>query len=101
MDAQDLQVDAAVGLPPAAGNAAPAVQIRLDRAALAGLQPSLIRADLDDLHSQFVPENARIAEERLPAAVRVQVGAANADPVHAHQGFAGRKRLGFGGCAEG
>ena len=45
--------------------------------------------DLDDLDAQLVSEDARIGEERLVALVGVQVGAADADAVHAHQRFAG------------
>ena len=88
VDAEHLDVRAAIRLAPAAGDAFLAVDVRLDRAAVAGFDVVDALADGDDLHAEFVPEDARVGEERLLAVESVDVGAAHADAVHAHQGLA-------------
>src|SRR5205085_7948939 len=85
MHAQNLQLRAAVRLAASAGDAAPAVQVRLDRTPVADLDSARVRADGQYLHTQFVPQDARIAEEGLIAAIGVQVRAADADAAHTHQ----------------
>ena len=37
--------------------------------------------------TEFMPEDARIVEERLATGEGVQVGSADADPLNAHQGL--------------
>ena len=55
-------------------------------------------ANRRDLHAEFVPENARIGEERLFAVEGVDVGAAHADAAHAHPRLARCQGAGvFGG----
>src|SRR5206468_3522167 len=66
--AEDLELDAAVALSPPAGDAAAAVEVRLDGAAVADFQPRRGVVHRDDLDAQFVAEDARVGEERLAAA---------------------------------
>lgn len=52
-----------------------------------------IRADGDDFDAEFVPENARVSEKRLAAGVGVQVSAAHADAMNAHERLVGGGRI--------
>ena len=81
---------AAVGAPGPTGDAALAIEIRFDRAAIAGLETVRRAAGVDDLDAELVSEDARVREEGLPPRKRVQVGAAHADPVHTHARIARR-----------
>jgi hypothetical protein len=98
MDAEHLELPAAVGVPPPARVAVRVVEVRLDRAAVAGPDVYHPRADLEHLDPQLMPRNAGVAEERHLAQVAADVGAADADPVDAHQrlarpGLPGRVRF--------
>ena len=84
VDAENRQAAAAVRPPMAAGDARPAIQVRLDRASIAAAELAA-RLRVDHLDAEFVPEHARIAEERLAAAERMQVGAAHADAMDADE----------------
>ena len=108
VDAEQFERGAAVGLALAAGDAHTAKQVGADHAHVAGLEAGWVGPNLDNLAGDFVAQDAGIAEERLAAAIGVQIGAADADTAHADEGFAGagggRGRLrelkleGFGEC---
>src|SRR5579884_1395345 len=85
MDAQDLQASAAVIPACSAGPARSTRHIRLDGDAVSHFKTALVRADLDDLAGQLVPQHARIGKERLASPKRVQVRATYPDPPDAHQ----------------
>jgi hypothetical protein len=69
-----------------------AVDVGFDRAAIAGFEAVRFGAGIDDLDAELVTQNARVVEERLFAGEGVEVGAADADAVNAHEGFAGSGR---------
>ena len=83
-------------LPAAARKTAPAIDVRLDRATVAGLEPVRVAAGVEDLDAELVTEDARVVEKRLPSSEGVEVGAADADAMHAHQRFARLARDGAG-----
>src|SRR5688500_15479339 len=95
VDAEDLEVPAAVAAARAAGVARLAVHVRLDGAAVAGLDVRHALPYRDDLHAQLVARDARVAVKRHLPQVAADVAAADADAVHAHDGVAGpgRRRL--------
>ena len=82
--------------PRRAGVALLAVDVRLDGAAVAGLDVGHAVADRHDFDAEFVAGDARIAEERHFAEVAGEIGAADADAMDADDRFAGsgRRRLG-------
>ena len=98
VDAQNLKLRTAIGLPGATGDAHAAVEIRLHRAQIADLDPCrlCVRPERDDLHPQFMAQDAGIAEKRLPSPECVEIGAADADPAHGNQRFARAGRSGRG-----
>ena len=89
VDAEDLQIFAAVDAAAPAGEAALTVHVRLDGTTVAGLDVGHIGADLQHFDAEFMSGDARIAVERHLAEIAADVGAANADAVDAHQRFAG------------
>ncbi len=89
VDAEDFELLAAVRLAAAAGVTVRVVDVRLDGAAVAGLDVRHALADRHDLDAQLVAGDARIAEERHLAEIAADVGAADADTVDAHQRLAG------------
>jgi hypothetical protein len=93
MDAEHLEVRAAVGLALAAGDAPPTVQIGLHGAPVSDPQRIAGGAERHDLDAQLMPQNTGIGEEGLFAAIGMQVGAADADAPHSHEGFVGAGRL--------
>src|SRR5262249_3927196 len=86
----------AVGSPAPARAAGSAVQVRLDRAAIAGLQVAGRGVDLLDLHAELMAKNARIREERLPPAEGGAIGAPDAGTMHANERMPRRRRFGRG-----
>ena len=58
MDAETLEIDAAIRFAFSACDADPAVEIRLDREAVSRLDPALVRRDLLHHHAEFVTEDA-------------------------------------------
>jgi hypothetical protein len=97
MDAEHLELDAAVGLAPSAGNAFAAGEIGVDGAEITFLEVGDAGTDAEDFDTQFVTENAGVREEGLAAFEGVKVGAANANCANSHEGFA---CVGGGGCGE-
>ena len=95
VDAQDVQVRAAVRLAHAAGHAVAAVHVGHDGALVAGMDLVHVPARRDDFHAQFVPEDAGIVEKGLRALVGMEVRAADPDPAYLHQGLAGARRRGL------
>jgi len=73
---------------------------RVHRASVAGLERQDTVAGLDDLYRELVPENSWIAEERLRAFERVEIGAADADCQHPHKHFARSWRARLRGISE-
>jgi hypothetical protein len=67
-----------------------AVHIRLDGAAVASAEAVGRVAGIEHLDAQLVPEHTRVGKKRLPPGKRVQIGAAHADAVDAHERRAGR-----------
>src|SRR5688572_7924050 len=53
--AQHLEIGAAIRSPAAARKTAPAIDVRLDRATVAGLEPMRVVAGVEDLHAELVP----------------------------------------------
>ena len=92
VDAEDLEVAAAVGLAPPAGRAAPAVEVGLQSAARPHCYMSDLVPDCSHFHAKLMAENARIGKERLPAAHGMQIGAADPDTSDAHHGLAQARR---------
>jgi hypothetical protein len=92
VDAHYLEVGAAIGFAAAAGDAATAVDVGLDGAAVTGLEAVGFGAGIDNLDAKFVAEDARVVEEGLFTGESVEVGTANADTVDADEGFAGGER---------
>ena len=82
--AQDVEVRAAVRFAHAAGHAVPAVHVGDDGAQVAGVEVRHVPAGRDDLHPQFVPEDAGVVEEGLRTLEGVQVRAADPDPANAY-----------------
>jgi hypothetical protein len=59
-----------------------------------------LAARIDDFDAQFVAEDARVVEKRLPAGERVEISAADTDAVHADECIAGSQgRLGCVGAS--
>jgi hypothetical protein len=85
VDAQHLQILAAVDAAAPASKAFLAIDIRLHGAVIAGLDIRHTRTDLLDHDAQLMAGNAGIAEKRHFAEVPADVSAANADPMDAHQ----------------
>ena len=73
----------------------PTIQIRFDRTAIAHSDSGHFRTDGYDFNPQFVPQNTRIGEEWLAAGIGVQIRAADAYPMYAHQCFLGPGRVGL------
>ena len=88
-----FQLGAAIGSSRAARDAPPAIQVGLDRAAVAGFQPVRLAAGIDDLDAELMAENPRVVKKWLPSGKGVEIGAAHADAVHPHEGLT-RRRLG-------
>src|SRR5262245_50567298 len=88
VDAEALELHAAVGLAAPTRDALTAGEVRLDGAEVAGLQLGHPRTDFDNFDSQLVAEPARIGEERLLAAEGVQIGPADPEAPNFHQRFA-------------
>ena len=95
VDAEHLQLLAAIAASAAAGEALEVVHVRLDGAAIA--RPNILhtRADFEHFDAELVPGNARIAEQREFAEVRAGIGAADADAVRAHERFVRTQRRGL------
>lgn len=89
---QHPQLNAAVRLASPAGNALPTGQIRVHRAQVARGYIRYSRPHRQHFHPQFVPQYARVAEERLPPAEGMQVGSANAHRADSHQRLTGARR---------
>ena len=85
-------VFAAIGVAATARGTFLAIDIGLDRTAVARFDVRHVRTDRDDFHAEFVSRNARVTEERHLPEVTGNIGSANADAMHAHQCFAGTRR---------
>src|SRR5215218_1005495 len=70
-----------------AGVAVAAIDVRLDRAAIAKLHVCHVQTDLQYFHAQLVAGNAWIAEERHFAEETTDIRAANADAINPQQRF--------------
>ncbi len=79
---------ATVGAALPAGEAVAAIDVRFDRAAVAGLEAVRLGPCVDDLDAQLMAQDPGIAEERLAPGEGMEVGPAHPDPVHPHEGFA-------------
>src|SRR5262249_42148644 len=90
VDAEHLERLAAIRPVKPAGVTVAAAQVRLDSTAVAGLHAG---ADpgVEQLHPEVGPEDARVAEKRLPSCKGVQISAADADAVNAHEGAVWRR----------
>jgi hypothetical protein len=105
VDSENLKAFAAVWFSPSARDALAAIEVRLNRAAVADRKAGAVRADGNDLNAEFVAEDSRILEKRLPAMKCVKVGSANANPMDSNNriqragcgigGFAGGETAGF------
>ena len=88
MDAEDLEVLAAVARAAAAGETLLAVQVGLDRAAVADAHVADALAGRDHFDAQLVARDARVAVERHLAQVAGNVRPADPDAVDADDGVA-------------
>lgn len=105
VDSENLKAFAAVWFSPPARGALAAIEIRLNRTAVADGKAVAIRTEGNDLHAEFVAEDSWILEKWLPAVKCVKVGSANANPMDSNDriertgcgigGFAGRETAGF------
>ena len=95
VDAEHLEVLAAIDAAAPAGEAILAVDVGLDGAAVAGLDVGDAGADLDDLDAKFVAGDARIAVEGHLAEIAADVGAADADAMDPDQDVAGAGPFGL------
>jgi hypothetical protein len=100
VDAQHLQAHAAVGFATAASDAAGAIEIRFDRAAVAPFEVFGRTTHRNHLDAKLVTKYSRIAEKRLSSTEGMDVGAADADAVNAHQRFVGLDRCRGPFCAQ-
>jgi hypothetical protein len=92
VDSQHLQVHAAVGFATAASDAASAIEVRFDRAAVARFDVFGRTTYRNHLDANLVTEYSRVAEKRLPSIEGMDVGAADTDAVNAHRRFSGLDR---------
>jgi hypothetical protein len=95
MDAVNLQAHAAVGFSLAAGNALPAFEIRENHNRVADLEAVSRFVDRNDFSGQFMPQDAGVGDERMPASIGMKVGSADAHPQQSHEGFPGLWRRGI------
>src|SRR5438128_9209214 len=95
MDAKSLMLFAAIGMATPARGTFLAIDIRLDRATVTGLDVCDAVAHRDDFHAQLMSRNARVTIKRHFAEIPGVIGAANTHAMHLHQGLAwpGRIRL--------
>src|SRR5436190_17745296 len=91
-DADHLEGGAAIARALAARDAVTTIHVRLNGAAVAWLNVHDVRTHLEDFDAQLVTRNPRILEERHLAEVAADIRAADADAMHADQGFAGARR---------
>jgi hypothetical protein len=90
VNSEYLQGFAAIPPFPQADAAGPTIQVRLDRTMVADLHPRFPRGHCQYFDAEFVPEDAGVRKERLPAGERMQVGAADANLLHSDQGMSGQ-----------
>jgi len=79
------QFSAAIRLTPAAGDAGPTIEVRLNRTMLTWLNPISLAAYLQYLDAELMPEDSGISKKRLIAPESMDVGATNANTVHPNQ----------------
>jgi len=101
MDAEHPDVGAAVGFSASAGDARLAIDVRLDGAAVTHAHVAHVIAHSDHFDSQFMAEDARIAEKWLFAGECMDVRAAHTDAMDAHEGLTGLRRSGWLGLEQG
>jgi len=92
MNAQNLQLLAAVWLANDTGMTAATTQVWLDRAAIAWLDAMIAGRQFQHLDAQFMPKDARVGKERLPASEGMQIRAAHSDTMDAHERLPGLRR---------
>src|SRR5205085_2851547 len=68
-----------------------AIEVGLERAAIAALEAMRLIARINNFDAELVTKDARIIEERLLTSEGVEIGPAHADAAHAHQRVAGRE----------
>ena len=96
MNAECLMILAAIRVSSTTRVAVLAVDVRLNGAAVAGLDVCYAITHGDNFHAQLVPGNPRIGEERHLAEVAAVIRAADADSMYAHARFALTGRREFG-----
>jgi hypothetical protein len=94
------QVHAAVGFATAASDAASAIEVRFDRAAVARFDVFGRTTHRNHLDAKLATEYSRVAEKRLPSIEGMDVGAADSDAVNAHRRFVGLDRCRGPFCGE-
>jgi hypothetical protein len=101
VDAEDLKLNAAVALAAPAGDAGAAVEVRLDGAAISGLDVHDAGTNFENFDAEFVADEAGIGEEGLAAFEGVDIGTADTDTMDADEGFAGTGGAGGGVVGKG
>ena len=99
MHPEHLEAGAAIGALGPAGDAVSAVEVGLDRAEVAGAQTAGALSRFEYLDTELVAEDAGIFEERLAAAVGVQVRSADSYAADPYKGLSfadSGGRLGLG-----
>jgi purine-nucleoside phosphorylase len=95
VNAEHLEGLAAVRLAAPAGLTGATVEIGIHGATVANVDACGALAQRDYLNGEFMPEDPGIAEERLTAAVSVQIGTADSDAEDADESLAGGGHRGF------
>src|SRR3954470_20748982 len=95
MHSQDLKILAAIAVSFPARKAVLAIDIRLDRTTISRFDVCDPLPHRDNFDAKLVPRNTRITIERHFAEVAAEIRAADANPMHADQGFAGRSTFWF------
>jgi hypothetical protein len=78
-----------------AGDARAAIEVWLDRTAIAALEPRVV-SRVDHLDPELMSEHARIAEKRHFSQVTADIRAADTDAMDFDDGFARAWACGFG-----
>jgi hypothetical protein len=89
MHAENLQVGAAIRFVVPTGNALSAIQVRFNGTMATDSNAMHVRVDLENFHAQFVAEDSRVSEKRLPTTIRMQVRPTDTNPRDPHHGLTG------------
>src|SRR4051812_44076470 len=95
MNAIQAQLFAAIGAAFETRMTCTAVDIRIDGAQIADLQPQVVYRDIDNFARKLMAEDPRIGVNRVAAGKGMKVTATDPDSFHANQCFTGRSGRNF------